>query len=167
MSLELEHLSPADSSKFSEEFVPEQISTQELSTTQILRHCSFWGGYNFSWFLISIVLVPEMILEIMGDDHKGAGLSIVSLTAGAVTLFLSPVIGAVNDGFTSSRFGKRAPWIMIGAIGMAIFSFTLNGKNSLFTYTLCYMGLTIFAMLASVPFNGLIADIGGSQKGKV
>jgi hypothetical protein len=63
------------------------------STREMFLHLAFWFGHSCYWFIVSIVLVPSHIQSIVGDERKGSGLSVIQLLAGAVVLFLSPVIG--------------------------------------------------------------------------
>ncbi|KAJ3222346.1 hypothetical protein HK099_002383 [Clydaea vesicula] len=79
---------------------------KNLTFLELLKYNAFWFGYHFSWFLISIVIVPDQIKSIVGNEQKGAGLSLIYFISGVFVLFGSVLIGALNDNFTS-RFGKR------------------------------------------------------------
>jgi Na+/melibiose symporter-like transporter len=105
--------------------------------------------------------------EIMGSEDKGKGLSFVSLLAGMLNLFTGVFFGAINDRF-ASQHGKRRIWILLGAIGMSFSLFFLTSSSSLYTYSLVYLVLTSLSVVASVPFNGLLADVTHpEQKGVV
>ncbi|KAJ3096501.1 hypothetical protein HDU97_005860 [Phlyctochytrium planicorne] len=126
-----------------------------------------WAIYQVYWFLIAIVIVPKQIEEIMGDDNKGKGLSVISLIAGGMTLFLAVFLGALNDRF-ASRYGRRRPWMVFGALMMCLSLMLLSGDSSLTNYTLGYLLMTSSTVIASVPFNGLLADVTPpDQKGAV
>ncbi|KAJ3102229.1 hypothetical protein HDU96_009711 [Phlyctochytrium bullatum] len=126
-----------------------------------------WAIYQVYWFLIAIVIVPKQIEEIMGDTDKGKGLSLISLIAGALTLFLAVILGALNDRF-ASRYGRRRPWMVIGAFMMCASLMLLSGESDLLSYTVGYLVMTISTVVASVPFNGLLADVTPpDQKGAV
>ena len=144
------------------------IESQELlSLIQILTLNLFWFGYQFFWFLVLIVLLPKQIKDIMGDDLKGTGMSIVSLVSGAFNLFLAVIFGALNDRF-NSKWGKRRPWMVVGSLGMCVFLYGLWPFDAIWVYTLGYLGLTISSILSSVPFNGFVADVTPlTQKGTV
>ena len=116
-------------------------------------------GYQFFWFIITIVTLPNQVEEIMGGTLKGSGMAVISLTSGILFLVLSPIAGALNDRYHDARWGKRHPWILLGTIGMITNLFFLSGQNSLFGYTMAYLSLNIFSIICSIPFNGLVADI--------
>ncbi|TPX64233.1 hypothetical protein SpCBS45565_g06057 [Spizellomyces sp. 'palustris'] len=144
---------------------PERVSAEvsaakpHLSAFKILCLNAFWFGYQLYWFLVFIAIVPSQIKAIAGDKHKGSALSIVSLFAGFLNLFLAVFFGALND---------RHPWIIVGALGMCTSLFLLWPTNTLWFYVLAYASLTASTVIASVPFNGLIADVTPpEQKGRV
>ncbi|KAI8925498.1 major facilitator superfamily domain-containing protein [Entophlyctis helioformis] len=138
-----------------------------LSLTQMVLLTSFWLGFQFFWFLQSIVLLPSQILSIMGPDAKGTGLAVVSLSSGLLYMLVSPPIGAINDRFVS-RAGRRMPYIVGGTLAMAVSLFSLWGSMPLWEYTLGYLVLNLASAVASVPFNALLADVTpADQNGRV
>ncbi|KAJ3164761.1 hypothetical protein HK101_000369 [Irineochytrium annulatum] len=141
-----------------------------LTTWAMVKLNAFWFGYQVYWFLIAIVIVPKQIESIMGDEDKGKGLSFISLLAGVMNLFLAVFLGAFNDR-SASRFGKRRPWMAAGAIMMCVSLLFMDGSMSLTQYLVGYLFMTFstgFQVIASVPFNGLLADVTpNDQKGAV
>ncbi|KAJ3382797.1 hypothetical protein HDU92_004565 [Lobulomyces angularis] len=132
---------------------------KNLTFLELLKYNAFWFGYHFSWFLISIVIVPDQIKSIVGNEQKGAGLSLIYFISGVFVLFGSVLIGALNDNFTS-RFGKRSPWIMFGTFTMVLNLWIfLWPSSSLTLYTIGFCLLSIGGAISSVPFNGLLTDI--------
>ncbi|KAH9246667.1 hypothetical protein BASA81_015761, partial [Batrachochytrium salamandrivorans] len=105
-----------------------------------------------------IVLLPDQVQRIVGPDHKGSGLAVVSLTAGVVFGVASMIVGALNDRF-SSQFGKRMPFITVGVVFQCLSLFLLWGSEPLWAYTIGYLIMNIFGVICSIPFNGLVADI--------
>ncbi|KAJ3408144.1 hypothetical protein HDV05_005132 [Chytridiales sp. JEL 0842] len=138
-----------------------------MSMWKMVTLNAFWFGYHLYFFLLTIVIVPKQIEEIVGNDNKGNGLSYVSLLAGLINMFTGVVFGALNDRYTSP-YGKRRIWILTGGILMSISLFFLSSKLSLHTYALVYLILTTSSVVASVPFNGLLGDVTHpDQKGGV
>eukprot|EP00842_Homolaphlyctis_polyrhiza_P001128 jgi/Hompol1/2015/HPOL_001212-RA len=134
-----------------------------LSILQMLLINGFWFGYQMLWFVVTVVTLPEQVLSIVGPDHKGSGLAIVSLTSGIVFIVLSPICGTLNDRF-GSQLGRRVPFVVAGTLGMCAFLFTMWSNESLAAYSVGYNGMCIASIVCSVPFNGLIADITPAQQ---
>lgn len=128
-----------------------------LSFTNVLLLNIFWLGYQFFFFIVTIILLPKQVQEIVGDEWKGIGLAVVGFVSGFFNLFLAVSFGALNDKF-HSPYGKRRPWMLVGSIGMCLGLFGMWPTDSLAIYTLAYLILTISSIFSSVPFNGLIAD---------
>lgn len=86
--------------------------------------------------------------------------------AGQLTAtFAQPVWGALSDR-TRSRFGRRAPYLVLGALGVALSAFALSGADSL----LVVFGVIVLSQIASNavqgPYQALSPDqLPDSQKG--
>lgn len=74
-------------------------------------------GVNIAWAAPSQLLVANQILAWHPED-KEALLATVMTVGGLLALVASPVIGWLSDR-TRSPLGRRAPWIIGGAIGAA------------------------------------------------
>jgi len=59
----------------------------------------------------------QQLLEVMAayESAKGSSLTMVKSIAIGVTMLMQPLVGVASDR-TRSRWGRRAPWILIGAI---------------------------------------------------
>src|SRR6201981_4023414 len=64
------------------------------------------------------VLLPNQVQAIAGPAHKVAVLGWVTGIGAAVAMVATPVAGALSDR-TTSRFGRRRPWIVCGALAGA------------------------------------------------
>ncbi|KAH6561316.1 hypothetical protein BASA50_003594 [Batrachochytrium salamandrivorans] len=133
-------------------------SRPKLTIRSLVCLSGFWLGYHMFWMMQGIVLLPDQVQRIVGPDHKGSGLAVVSLTAGVVFGVASMIVGALNDRF-SSQFGKRMPFITVGVVFQCLSLFLLWGSEPLWAYTIGYLIMNIFGVICSIPFNGLVADI--------
>lgn len=90
-------------------------SLRKLSTIQLLNFCLGFFGLQFAW---------QMRIILSGPVTEGLGASpfIFGLIwlAGPVTgMVVQPIIGALSDN-THTKFGRRRPYLMLGAILAAI-----------------------------------------------
>ncbi|KAJ3023802.1 hypothetical protein HKX48_000936 [Thoreauomyces humboldtii] len=145
----------------------EPSAKPQLTVAKMVSLNAFWFSYQFYWFLVYTGTVPRHIAQIAGPEKKGSALSLVSLSAGFINLILAVLVGALNDRF-SSNYGRRAPWIVLGAFGMGCSLWILWPSDPLAIYIPGYALLTACTVLASVPFNGLVADATPpEQRGRV
>ncbi|KAJ3406947.1 hypothetical protein CcCBS67573_g03197 [Chytriomyces confervae] len=129
-----------------------------LSVFKMVCVNAFWFGYQVYWFIMSIVVVPKQIEIISGSGNKGSGLAVISFYAGILNLFLAVIFGALNDRH-ASVYGKRRIFIVIGTVSLSTSLLLLSSEYSLAFYGVGYCAMTLSAIICSVPFNGLIADI--------
>lgn len=92
------------------------------------------------------VLLPAQVQNLYPND-KETKLAIVTSISSFATLFVQPIVGALSDR-TRSRFGRRAPWMIGGAVlgGIMICLIPILGVNVGFI-ALCWV-------LAQVSLNG-------------
>src|SRR6516164_9384042 len=76
------------------------------------------------------VLLPNQVQAIAGSAHKVAVLGWVTGTGAAVAMVANPVAGALSDR-TASRFGRRRPWIVSGALAGAAALALLAGQHTI------------------------------------
>lgn len=95
--------------------------------------------------LIAILL--PMQIAMIDEKNKIANLALVTTVSFIFTLFAQPVVGAFSDR-TRSRFGRRVPWMVGGALIASIF---LMGLGSLTSIAL----ITVFWAIIQVSLNAL------------
>ncbi|MFC3273993.1 MFS transporter [Agromyces mediolanus] len=95
--------------------------------------------------LIAILLPIQVAM--IDEANKVANLAIVSTVSFVFTLFAQPIVGAISDR-TRTRFGRRAPWMVGGALIGGILLFGLGLLDSI-------LWVTIFWVLIQVSLNAL------------
>lgn len=149
----------------------ENSGLRKLSTVQLLNFCLGFFGLQFAW---------QMRIILSGPVTEGLGASpfIFGLIwlAGPVTgMVVQPIIGALSDN-THTKFGRRRPYLMLGAIlaALALWAFP-NSANiaQLFAEKLhlplpVFGGLIVAAIMiwiidacvnaAQGPYRALIPD---------
>jgi MFS family permease len=76
------------------------------------------------------VLLPNQVQAIAGSAHKVAVLGWVTGAGAAVAMISNPVAGALSDR-TTSRFGRRRPWIVCGTLTGAAALVLLGGQHAI------------------------------------
>lgn len=136
------------------------VETGAGITTKVGRYIT---GYIAFWLftatgvtMIANVLMPQFVKNIQADN-PAAIIGIASSVAMIVAMVSNVVFGAISDR-TRSRFGRRAPWLVIGGI-VSIVSYVLmpmqtSGAGVIFVYSLAQIGMNIMY----APFYAVLSD---------
>ena len=96
-------------------------------------------------------LLPRYSEQIAGADGKEAALAIVTGAGAFVAIIANPLAGALSDR-TTSRFGRRRPWLLIGSLVGAIAIALLATQSSI-------VGLAVIWGLAQAAINASYAGL--------
>jgi MFS family permease len=83
------------------------------------------------------VLLPNQVEDIAGSAHKVAELGWVTGIGAAAAMIAQPVAGALSDR-TVSRFGRRHPWTLGGAVAAAAALALLAGQRTIAGVIICW-----------------------------
>ena len=108
-------------------------------------------GLYLGYFGPLEVLLPNQVQSIAGSAHKVAVLGLVTGIGAAVAMISNPVAGALSDR-TTSRFGRRHPWTVCGALAGAAALVLLAGQHTI-------AGLIIGWCLAQAGLNAMQASV--------
>jgi MFS family permease len=97
---------------------------------------------------IQVLLAKQS--ESVAPDNKEFVFGLVTGVGAAVSVFANPAFGAISDR-TTSRFGRRVPWVVAGAVGGAVGLGVLAGAHLVVLMLLgwCLMQLFGNALLAA------------------
>jgi len=118
----------------------------------------FGFAINTLWNPMSTVILPIMVLQFADESQKSTWLGFITLAGIILAIIVQPVAGMVSD-CSRSRWGRRRPYILAGAILMSILVCALGIVNSMVTLLLVYCLLQIASNIANGPWNGLIPDL--------
>ncbi|SEB07886.1 MFS transporter [Leifsonia sp. 21MFCrub1.1] len=103
-----------------------------------------------------VIFVPNQV-QTLDPMQKVGNLAIVTTSASIATIFIQPLVGAFSDR-TRSRLGRRAPWVLIGAGGAAVFMLLLAGAATLLWITIFYVMVMILLNTLNAPIPAIITD---------
>ena len=121
-------------------------------------------GFPSATFVISLVWgsVPSVLLALqvqqsLGEADKIANLAIITTIGGIISMLSQPVAGLLSDR-TRSRFGKRAPWIVLGALvgGMSLIG--MSFASTLVSFTVAWVCIIIGFNFAQGPLTAVLPD---------
>jgi MFS family permease len=113
------------------------------------------------------ILIPRQVELITGHDGKTRGLVIVTALASVAAIVGCPLGGALSDR-TTSRFGRRRPWILLGALGCAAALPLQSVQHTLLGLGLCWMAVQGCVNVMYAALTALIPDqVPARQRGLV
>src|SRR5687768_15282372 len=83
-------------------------------TSWYLRLSAFWFSTSFKWFIILLVLLPMQVAAVVPGGEKNTWWGFVFMI-GAIEAMIGPAICGYLSDRCGSRFGRRKPFIAIGA----------------------------------------------------
>lgn len=92
------------------------------------------------------VLLPSQI-AILDEENKVENFSFVASISFLFTIFAQPIVGAISDR-TRSKLGRRAPWMLFGALIGGILLLGIGSFKSL-------LWITVFWVLIQMALNAL------------
>lgn len=128
-----------------------------LGRGQLLGLSVYWFGISAMWGGVGIF--GQHQVEVVADpDTRGLLLGVVALLGGLVAIVVQPMAGSLSD-HTRGRWGRRAPWIVAGAVVSAV---VLAGVANAGSAILLLGGLLLLqasANTAQGPYQGYIPDL--------
>jgi MFS family permease len=91
------------------------------------------------------------------DASRAGSLALVGAIGVAVTMLVQPVVGVLSDR-TRSRLGRRAPWMLFGALVGAAFLAGMRFAPSVAVLALLWTCAQVILNTASAPLNTTVAD---------
>ncbi|MGQ2913647.1 MFS transporter [Microbacterium kunmingense] len=114
-------------------------------------------GIFLVWGAVPGILLPQQITMLFGEEDKVANLAIVATIGAFAAMIAQPVAGQVSDR-TRTRFGRRAPWIVIGALAGGLALVGLAFANSLVGVIVAWTLVQVAYNFAQGPLSAVMPD---------
>jgi len=128
---------------------------------------AIWGGYE--------TFGQEQVKLMVGEESKGLAIGLLESLGAMVALFVQPTAGVISD-YTSTRWGRRKAYILVGAsmdvvflAGLALIAIpspgpewdgeALAGTQTIALYVGLFLCLQFSSNLAQGPFQGFVPDL--------
>lgn len=136
--------------------------TRRLPLSQLIQLSIYWLGINLLWGGLNVILQPRMN-DLVGTADAGGALAVITVGGTIVAILVQPTIGNISD-YTISRWGRRKPYIAIGAGLDVLFLIGVALSES-------YWGVVVFVVLlqfssnfAQGPLQGYVPDLVPSKQ---
>lgn len=146
------------------------VPTRRVGGRWILFFALSWFGVWIAQLTPVQLLLPlqvEKYLQATDWVENVLGFGLISGIAGAFALLAYPLTGALSDR-TTSRFGRRRPWIALGTAGFAASLLILGLQTSLLGIGICWVAASTFFCVLTAALTAAISDqVPVNQRGYV
>lgn len=138
-----------------------------------------WYDYftiNINWFALTTrsqvltpLIIPLLIQQFVGEDAKGSYVGLMRLWALMAAVLIQALIGILSDRSTS-RLGRRRPFIILGAVGESIILIIIGlttgfeGMSGYWVLFSLYILSMATANTSHAATQGLIPDLVPDEK---
>jgi MFS family permease len=148
--------------------------TADLSIRELFDLNSYWLAINILWGALGISLLPILIIDtVCGGDQvcgnptpilggivapKGTAEAIITTLGVLVAILVQPTVAAISD-HTSTRIGRRKPFIIVGTIFDMVFLLGFYLAGAWIGLLIFYVLLQFSSNFAQGPFQGYMPDL--------
>jgi MFS family permease len=131
--------------------------TRRLPVPQLLQISLYWFGISAIWGGWSII-GPARLDDLVGTDAAGRAYAAIGVIGAFIALAVQPTVGSISD-FTTSRWGRRKPYIAIGASLDLLFLIGLASSQTYLSVIAFVLLLQFSSNFAQGPFQGYVPDL--------
>jgi MFS family permease len=132
--------------------------TATLPVSQLFQLSIYWFGINSIWGAIDGVILQKRVPELVDPGTGGTALAVFKIVAVLMAIVIQPTIGSISD-YTISRWGRRKPYIFIGAVLDVVFLIGLATSQTYISVLAFLVLLQFSSNFAQGPFQGYIPDL--------
>ncbi|WP_075850037.1 MFS transporter [Saccharomonospora sp. CUA-673] len=114
-----------------------------------------------------MVSLAIKVQTIVPEERQVTALGIVTSIGSIAAMLANPIFGRISDR-TTSRFGRRRPWLVVGMFGLLVSLLIIALAQSVAMVTVGFFLASIFANAALAAFVATVADhVPMFQRGRV
>jgi MFS family permease len=136
-----------------------QRPTIPLSRSSLIRISAFWLGLTSIDSVVGAAVQSRVKFDhLVTAGTEGSSLAIVGVLQFIFSVAIQPTIGSISD-YASTRWGRRKPFIVAGALFDALFLIGIASANSLLAIAAFATLLALSTNVARGPFQGYVPDL--------
>ena len=133
--------------------------TKLLPIPQLIRISLYWLGLASIFTGLGQINVGRLeFTGIVEKGHTGEALFLVNILGALVAVAVQPTIGVISD-YTTSRWGRRKPYIFIGSILDVVFLIGIANSYTIVSIAAFIVLLQLSSNFAQGPFQGYVPDL--------
>jgi len=131
--------------------------TALLPLRQLVTISGYWLGISMLWGGYEIY-GQQKVEQLVGIEQRGTYMGPLELLTGLIAIAVQPTIGTISD-YTTTRWGRRKPYILLGACFDLIFLLGIVSSSSILVLAAFLALLQLSSNVAQGPFQGYIPDL--------
>lgn len=131
--------------------------TERLPLRQLFQLSFYWLGINTIMGGLGVV-VQKQIPALVPAPWDGPAIALQSVLTMLMAAAIQPTIGALSD-YTISRWGRRKPYIAIGATLDVVFLIGIGLSNTYLALVAFLIAVQFSSNFAQGPFQGYVPDL--------
>ncbi|HEY7132835.1 MAG TPA: MFS transporter [Candidatus Limnocylindrales bacterium] len=133
--------------------------TAALPTSALVRISLFWLGLTAIDSVVNASIQSKVKFEgLVPAGTEGSALAIVGFLTFAFSVAVQPTVGSISD-YAQTRWGRRKPFIVFGALFDAVFLLGIATSNTLMAIAAFATLLAFSTNIARGPFQGYVPDL--------
>ena len=133
--------------------------TIPLPTSALVRISMFWLGLTSIDAVVGAAIQSRIKFEHLVEiGTEGTSLAFVGALQFVFSVAVQPTVGSISD-YATTRWGRRKPFIVAGALFDAVFLIGIASANSLLAIAAFATLLALSTNVARGPFQGYVPDL--------
>jgi MFS family permease len=138
--------------------VPEERPEAALPLAQLLQISIYWFGISAIWGGLHNVILQERMGLLVAHEEVGRALGVMEFAGVVIAILVQPTVGTISD-YTITRWGRRKPYIAIGAALDVLFLLGLATSQAYVSVFAFLVLLQFSSNFAQGPFQGYVPDL--------
>ena len=131
-----------------------QDDRPNLSAARLVLISAYWLGIASIFAGLLALLGGRLEFQhLVRPGTEGSALLQMTVLGSLLALFVQPTIGTISD-YTTTRWGRRRPYLVIGALLDVVFLIGIAAANSVVAIAAFFLALQLSSNLAQGPFQG-------------
>jgi MFS family permease len=133
--------------------------TIPLPKSALVRISMFWLGLTSIDAVVGAAVQSRIKFDhLVTAGTEGSSLAVVGALQFFFSVAIQPTVGSISD-YASTRWGRRKPFIVAGALFDALFLIGIASANSLLAIAAFATLLALSTNVARGPFQGYVPDL--------
>ena len=133
--------------------------TAHLPVGALIRISLFWLGLTAIDGAVGAAVQSKIKFDALVEPGtEGTSLAVVGVLSFVFSVLVQPTVGSISD-YTTSRWGRRKPYIVAGSLFDAVFLIGIATSNSLIALAAFVTLLSFSTNVARGPFQGYVPDL--------
>ncbi len=134
------------------------MATSRLRWHDFISINLFWLGMNVRNTAIGSVFTPYLVAKFVPENVRNTALGAISTAGLVIAMLVQPAAGLLSDRSTS-RFGRRRPFILVGTLFDLVFIAAIAASGSFAMLLIATLLVQFSANVSHGPLQALIPDL--------